>query len=292
MEKIVRALSHLEIGSHSSPDLTIYLWDGSLGKLPPLNWALIHQNGYYGYSEPPFYFHYFDAAGTLSALNLETHRAHYVIRNIDELPWWISASPLQIILHVWLRAHGMQLTHVAAVGNEREALLLAGKGGSGKSATMLSCLRRGLFYLGEDYCILTNEEIPRVFSIYQSAKWTSHTRRLFPQYEASIANPESADHEKALVYYQEIFPKQLLRELPIRAILSLKIGVEKPPRLQRHDRQSSLKNLLMSTLRQLPFYNTHTMTIVQGLVSRVEHYHLMLGSDLEANGHMIEALLQ
>lgn len=260
-------------------------------KLPPLNWDLINRNGYHGYCANSVYLHYFNSIGALSVLNIEKKRAYYIVRNGLDLPWWFSGSPLQTILHVWLREYGMQLTHSAAVGNGQTAVLLVGKGRSGKSTTTLACLTQGLYYLGEDYCIVAPGKVPQVFSLYQSAKWELHTRKLFPSYEHFIVNPDTADEEKALVYYQNLFPAQVKISSPVRAIVSLKIGNTDRPIIQKYDLQSTLKNLMMSTLRQLPFYHPSTLNILKTFSLQVVYYQLSLGRDMKANAQAIQEIL-
>ncbi len=293
--KISKAFNHLrQTDSHSLANLTICLWDTSESKenLPPLDWKLIHQNGYQGYSKPPFYFHYFDAIQALSVLNMEQNKAHFIVQDTQKLPWWVSGSPLQVILHIWFRNHGMHLTHTAAISNGQTGLLLTGKGGSGKSTTVLACLTQGLFYVGEDYCLLAGGDPPTAYSIYQSAKWRPYTRELYPGYDAWIANPKSADSEKALIYYQEIFPSQIKCSSSIHAIISLHVGQQKKPVLKQHSLIHSLKDLMMSTLLQLPFPHPSTMTILQKFASQTEHFHLTLGQDLDANAALLKGLMK
>jgi hypothetical protein len=291
--KLTRAFNHLKIAPVSKADLSICLWDGSVieGKLPSLDWDLINQNGYHGYYESPVYLHYFSHIHALSVLNTDQNKAYYAVRDLESLPWWVSGSPLQVILHAWLRHRGMHLTHTAAVGNEQAAVLLSGKGGSGKSTTTLACLTEGLHYLGEDYCILEPGEQPKVHSVYQTAKWELQTRRLFPHYEHCIVNADTANTEKALVYYQDIFPTQIKSSLPIRAIISLKVGTETAPQLQKHEPRLALKDLMMSTLIQLPLYHSDSMSILKDIVASVPQYQLSLGRDVKANVKIIKEML-
>ncbi|MDF2940839.1 MAG: hypothetical protein K0R66_1481, partial [Gammaproteobacteria bacterium] len=193
--------------------------------------------------------------------------------------------------HAWLRHRGMHLTHTAAVGNDQAAVLLSGKGGSGKSTTTLACLTEGLHYLGEDYCILEPGEQAKVHSVYQTAKWKPHTRNLFPDYEQFIANPDTANTQKALVYYQDFFPMQLKKTLPIKASISLKVGSSKIPVIEKYEPQLALKNLMMSTLMQLPLYHSNSMSILKDIVAGIDHYHLSLGQDMKANVSIIKAIL-
>ena len=248
-------------------------------------------NGRRGYCDPPIYFHYEVSAHTLSAINMQQNRAYCVVHDMQTLPWWMAGSPLLVIIHVWLREKGLQLTHAAAIGNGQTSLLLVGKGGSGKSTSTLACLTEGSHYLGEDYCIIDSQQIPNVFSLYQSAKWEANTRALFPQYEHFITNPETANDGKALLYYQDIFPRQMQISAPIRAVLSLTIGKQNNPILQEYDSSSTLKDVVMSTLLQLPFYHPRTISILQNLVKRVKTYRLILGQDIKANTQTIQSLL-
>lgn len=293
-QKIARAFDHLKIALPIPSDFTIRLWDASEigGKLPPLEWNMIFRNGYRGYCEPPYYFHYFPCIGAISFLNTEQNKAYYVVRSGKDLPWWVSGSPLQPLLHAWFRERGLQLTHSAAISDGQSALLLAGKGGSGKSTTVLTCLTEGMHYLGEDYCLLKPGSPPQVYSIYQSAKWQAHTRKLFPNFDSCIINKDTADTEKALIYYEDIFPKQIKSSSPIRALVSLTVGSAPEPSLQLQDPRAALRDLMMSTLLQLPFFHSQTMTLLDELSSQLPCYQLTLGTNFKSNTHLIRQLLK
>jgi hypothetical protein len=291
IEKITPALKHLQTHSVSTAALTIRLWDTTATgqKLPDLDWDLIDQNGYQGYAEPPTYLHHFQSVGALSALDTARNRAYYVVRKTDELPWWVSGGPLQVIFHAWLRENGMHLTHTAAVAAKDKAVLLTGKGGSGKSTLTLACCTQGLNCLGEDYCILAPDS--QVLSIYQSAKWTPYTRALFPSYENQIVNPKTADQEKALAYYSDLFPHQMQTKAQTVATISLRIENRAVPKLEKQDLKSALVPLMMSTLRYLPFYHSKSMSLLETFATQIPHYHLTLSQDMRANVDMIREIL-
>ncbi len=283
LETLTRGFA-LRAPENASPDLTIRLWNGP--KLPPVDWRLIHKNGYRGYTNPPFYFHFFETIGALSAIDTERNIAYYAIRDLDALPWWVGGSPLQTILHVWLREKGMQLTHCGSIANKKSGILLTGKGGSGKSTTLLSCLEEGFDTLGEDYVLLGQGH---AYTVYQTAKWTPQTRKLFPAYESYIANPNEADREKALIYYRDIFPSQIASSSPVHAIVSLCIGPS--PRLEKGDLRSSLQSLLLSTVMQLPHPDPRTTSLLRSFAEPLAHYRLTLGPDLKANVALLRSLL-
>ena len=287
-QKLAKAFDHLEepVEKLPSPDLTIGLWDSAEVKspLPDLDWDKINRR--IGYCDPPVHLYY---DGTLSALC--QNRGYFAVRDTAELPYWVSGSPLRVILSIWLRERGMQFTHAAAIGNRKKALLLAGKGGSGKSTTTLACLRDGLHYISEDYCVLApNHNAPYVLSIYQSAKWQKHTRELFPYYENFITNLHEANADKALAFYRDFFPEQL--SAPLGGIVSLSVGTESKPQLVRTDSHTVLARLMMSTLAQLPLYHPRTMLLLEELTNQLPGYHLVLGRDIQANCKIIRELLE
>lgn len=291
LKKMTQAFWHLVVSPVVKPDLVVHIWtpDAQAKKLPSLPWTSIAST-YKGYCEHPIYFHFFEYIGALSVVNVAENRAHYVIKEIDHLPWWVFGSPLQVILHVWLRERDLQLTHTAAVGNADAAVLLTGKGGSGKSTTVLSCLQAGFNYIGEDYCVLA-PETKTVYSIYQSAKWTRHTRQLFPIFDSFVQNPIEAQTEKALIFYQDFFSQQIRKKLNVRAVISLTVGNDVLPHLSLYDHQSGTKDLMMSTIAQLPFADLHTLQALRKFPVDLPHFRLQLGSDLRENVSLIARVL-
>lgn len=281
MTKLTQAFAHLMTNSSSPPDLTICLWSDR--KLPPLDWSLIHTNGYRGYANPPFYFHYFETIGALSAIDTQNGIAYYAIRDPKKLPWWVSGSPLQVIFHVYFRKKGIQLTHSACIANDKSGVLLAGKGGSGKSTTVLACLKEGFSSLGEDYVLLAPDH---VYSIYQTAKWCPYTRILCPEYESYIENRDVADQEKALVHYRDLFPSQMISSSPLHAVVSLDIGTS--AHLRKSNLQTSLQSLLLSTVMQLPHPDPCTARLLYGNIKTLDHFHLSLGPDLKENVSLLK----
>lgn len=293
-KKLTRAFYHLKKSNlEQSPDFTICLWDASTSKncLPPLNWNWISSIHPTGYNDSCLYMHWFRCIDAVSVIHTEENKAYYIVRNANQLPWWVEGSPFQVILHTWLQEKGFQLTHTAIVGNETQSVLLAGKGGSGKSTTTLVCLESGLNSLGEDYCILTPNEPALGFSVYNSAKWTSHTRELFTQYEQWIQNPLEAEREKALVFYQDIYPKQMKISLPLRSAIAVSVGDKKDPILETSDSLHTLQNIMMSTVKQLPFCSAKTMRTFKKIIEPLKHYRLVLGRDMQANVQVIQELL-
>jgi hypothetical protein len=129
----------------------------------------------------------------------------------------VRAHPASTVLAAWLASRGVQLLHVAAVGNASGAALLVGAGGAGKSTSALACARRGLGFLGDDLCVVDATESPTVHALYATAKMTpeSETRLNFSP-GVSIGRTDKG--KRAVALGDEV---SLLPSAPIKAIISL-----------------------------------------------------------------------
>jgi hypothetical protein len=100
------------------------------------------------------------------------------IDDLSQVPYWTLAAPFRSALGMLLQPHGVQLVHGAAVGGAEGVVLLTGYGGSGKSTTALSCHRRGLTVLGDDYVAIKAPPSPgappTVHRVYSSLKVHPH----------------------------------------------------------------------------------------------------------------------
>ncbi|NCX93541.1 MAG: hypothetical protein EBX40_02565 [Gammaproteobacteria bacterium] len=294
---ITRAFSHLkQVDAKGPADLTIRLWDSASTRtsLPPLNWAWIDRGGYgfRGIFEEGVYFQYWETLRALSVYHVGFKRAYFVAQDVELLPWWVQGSPLQAILHWWLKGRGLQLTHSAAVGTSKGALLFTGQGGRGKSTTTLTCLKQGFHYLGEDYCVLAPGKEPMVYSVYQSAKLEAKTRSFFPELEPFIQNRAAAESSKALLFYENIFPGQIQTQLPLKAIIALKIGANPRPSLAKLPPRPVLADLMLSTLKQLPLFDSQSTEVLKKIADSVPGYELTLCSNLSENAAMLHELLE
>lgn len=289
LEKMEKALEHLQDDQPIGVPLKIRLVETS--KFPfhltPEEGALLTRNNAQGSIFFPLYLHYIPEIQALSVINLEQNTAYYLVKDASKLPWWVSGAPLQVIFSVLLKHQGIQLAHSAAVGNKDGAALLFGKGGSGKSTTTLSCLSHAMYGLGEDYCALELGQTPLVHSLYQSAKLTRDTVSAFPQTGPFHEYPD----RKQLVYFQDLFPKQMKRALKLKALVHLQIGHDSLPCITPISKKEALSGLLLSTLYGLPLYEKKTITLLSGLTEKLPCFRLSLGRDFQANVETISSLI-
>ena len=87
-------------------------------------------------------------------------------------------------------------------------MLLAGKGGSGKSTTALVCLHSSLVYAGDDYCLLATDDGPYVFSLYSTGKLNPDDVYRFSDLAPLNKNRDHLDSKKALFFSTNITLKR------------------------------------------------------------------------------------
>jgi hypothetical protein len=187
--------------------------------------------------------------------------------------------------------HNCQYVHAGAVGNQTGSVLLAGQGGSGKSTTALACLNSPLFYISDDYCLLTNEPEPYVYSLYNSAKLEADNMHRLPHLVRLVSNSDRLAEEKALLFLQQHLPEKVITGLPVRAILLPHVSGRPETRLSPASSIAGLKALAPSTIFQLPGAGQRTFQALTRFVKQVPCYNLELGTKVGQIPEVIMHLL-
>ena len=297
IDALTPALKHLEVENFSgSCALTICIWDSVSTDTPPIEFPWGAEDQQFrgevnGYSSDRIHVVVDIHTKALNVLDHERNVALYWIKDQQDLPWWIGGSPLQLILHWWMRAKGYQLTHAAAVGYPNGGVLLTGKSGSGKSTTALACMKAGMKYVSEDYCFLS--DLPEIwaYSIYNSSKIGEKTLQWFPELSQFVTNSNRAKEDKAFLFHHQFQPENILAGCPIKALVTLKIGEGQRGWIEPIDATEALAALSMTTLWQL----THTGPVVfhhlRKITEALPCYRLHLGEDLMHTADLIGELL-
>jgi hypothetical protein len=207
----------------------------------------------------------------------------------DSASVWEHAAPARRTLHWWAAGHDMQLVHAAAVGSHEGGVLLVGRGGSGKSTTALACFGSSLKYLADDYCAVSFDDTPRVFSLYSTGKADATSVSLLPSLaDAFAASPRRIDG-KRVVFCARHFPSSLLHSCSLRAIVVPKLGAAKPG-LVRISAAQALRMVAPSTMMQLPGDRAGTLARVATIVKALPCYEMALGPDPYAAVPLLESL--
>ena len=295
--KLTLALQHLKTGPVVKPDLTIGIWDGKstgVNLAPPTNNSkdYISRAEIQGYCTSSIKISHDVAGGVLNLLDLESNIALFWVKDSEVVPYYESAAPFRASLSAWFQVSGYQYLHAAAVGASGGAVVLAGKGGSGKSTTAINCLRAGLDYLGDDYCVTSIEAKPVVYSLYNSAKLDLDASFKFPQIMEALNDSPMIEAEKNLFYLSKQFGDQIQLSLPIRAIFLPRIRNQSETTITPVSAAEALTRLAPSTIFQLPLDGKRAFRFMASLVQRVDCYNLNLGTGFENVPKVIRAFLE
>lgn len=281
------SLAHLRLPDETEADATIHVWDSESTGVemvpPPCDKTHYTDRGdIWGFNSDRIKtaFHYSEFS--VNVMDLKTNSAVYWVKKAENLPYWATSSPFRTILNWWMEKNGAQLMHAAAVGTNDGALLITAKGGAGKSTTAVSSLLDGMKYLADDYLIVRKDPVPRVYSIYSTAKIGVSDNHRFPELDKYAADHVQKDQEKDVLYLYPAFKDQIVKELPIKTILMPNIQPEQeettfsPISFWRINRAMSF-----TTMAQLPGAGTHTHEFFHELCESVPTMTLNLGSNIK-----------
>lgn len=237
----------------------------------------------------------FDPGGdVLNVVDRSRGRAWAVKVDDRPYPYWETGGPLRFILHDHFSHHGLQLVHGAAVGDDRGALLVVGRGGSGKSSTALAAAACGLRYLGDDYCLVDPSALA-VHAIYATGKLVgAEDFARLPAYRGRSINADSFERGgtgKGVFLVDEVFPGSLVHGRPLRAIVVPRIERAGASRGGPGSRGDALEAIFPSTVGQLPGAGADDAGRVERLVSSLPSYVLHVGSDALGTSDAIRGIL-
>lgn len=306
--ELEQALTHLPSrNSDAGANLAIHVWDCTI---PPTDGFLgfvletLHNSWnaccgprgeLQGFHSEKIAAIYHPGPDVLSVVDADHGQAYFLKRDNSPFPYWEIGSPFRYILHSWFAARDQQFVHGAAVGTGECGVVLAGKGGAGKSTTSLLCAKAGLLYAGDDYC-LVDPQLGYVHSLYNTGKLggPEDLERL-PDLTGLSCNADGFEHggkDKGVFFIPEIWPGRLSSGFPIRAILVPRIsGRDRDTRLEECGPADALMAMLASTVAQLPLAMQADCDRLARLAEKIPAYILHVGTDLEQIPAVVRSVL-
>ena len=287
--RITPALEHLRAGDDGPADLDVRLWDTAstgVGMTPPPcpQRYFTDRGNVWGFESERYRFGYQYGEFSVSLFDAGSGNALFWVEDAGRLPFWTTAAPLRGMLSWWLAHNGMQLVHGAVVGTDAGAVLLPGRGGSGKSSTALACLDAGLAYVGDDYVGVALDPEPRAYCLYRTAKLEPAQLERVERFRALAPDAEvgrEGGYEKAVLFLDGELGERVRSELPLTAILVPHITGKPETRLAPIEALAVERAAAMTTLSQLPHSGQSTVVFITRLTRSVPRAGLLLGTDFE-----------
>lgn len=186
----------------------------------------------------------------------------------------------------WAKYNGMFLLHAAAVGYAGAGVLIAGRGGRGKSTFAVSCLTCGLDFVSDDYTLLTAEGPTRAMPLYSTVGIRTDMLEKFPQ----LGEPSDNVPGKPLF---EIPADRFCRSLEIKAIILPLVAGDDDPRIEKIPNGTAMAQLIHSTITQTE--SRHDSALVVAMSRRLGSlpvYEMRMSSDLEKNPAFLRDFIQ
>ena len=272
--------------SASEPDLEVCLWDaastGVPAPAPPVGWDRLTARGeIHGLVDTRFRIAFRYGEYSLNLYDPAANRALFFVEDAAKLPAWFWAAPLRAVFHWWQESLGRQLVHAAAVADGEGAVLIAGRGGAGKSSTAMTCLLEGHELLGEDYVVVGLRPVPEVFSLYGSAKLVD------AQLEGRDAlddTPRLRDtsFDKTVFFLGDRFGAQLPRRRRLDGILLAEVSGRSETTTTPCGSLEVDQAISPETLRHLPHAGASTVSTLTRLSHAVPVARLEIGTDRSA----------
>jgi hypothetical protein len=293
---IAPAFRHLIAQPVARPDLTVYLFDSASTKteMPAAPWTKDDSNdrgeirGYNGRHIKMSFNRVFTA---INLINIPLNIAVYWVQDFRQVPYFETSCPMLAILFWWMREHGRQMAHAAAVAVDDKGALLVGRGAAGKTSTALFCLQSGMRFAGEDHVLLNSDPSPFIHSLFCTAKLKNAHLVNFPQLAPLITNSGRKEIDKALIFLNERFGSNISTGFPLRAILIPRITNSTETIVKEVSGGEGLLAWAPATIFQLPYADSDDFKSLVSFVKQVPNYILELGTDFPRIPQVIKNLL-
>jgi hypothetical protein len=232
--------------------------------------------------------HVFRAADRLARLHL------LAVGRASALSPREGAAPLRRQLS-WALGPEVLFVHAGAVGDADGVALLVGASGVGKSSTSLACLRAGMRFLSDDYCLIRGDP-PVVYRFYSTARLADDDVDLFadflePAVAASSEDAEMDADNKALYRLHTSVPDRLLDSAPARAVVMLEPRGVRRPTLEPIRPAEVLRRVAPAMLRFFSIDPARELAGLRRLLSSVPCFRLILSRDRAANPTLVQEAL-
>jgi hypothetical protein len=223
-------------------------------------------------------------------------RCHLLaVRRASALSPWEAGAPLRRQLS-WVLSPEVLFVHAGAVGSPEGAALIMGPSGAGKSSTSLACLRAGMGFLSDDYCLVRGDP-PVVHRLHATARLLDDDLQHFDDFlepaavGASLAATEYGADAKALFLLHTSRPEQVVASAPVRVVLIPEPRGEPRPRLEPIRPAEALRLVAPSALWQMSLEPDRELAGLRRLLGAVPCFRLVLSRDRDANPPMIQEAL-
>jgi hypothetical protein len=204
--------------------------------------------------------------------------------------------PFEHFLRAWAHDRALHVLHAGLVAQNGRGVLLAGRGGSGKSTTAIASALGGLDFLGDDF--VATAVTPHGWcghALYNTVRVERSGLDRFPALRGPSTAPMYArDGDKFLVYMSDVLgasPTRHVASTRLAAIVVPTIAGTGATFVRSASRGEILRRLVPSTLLRALGGGASSFSHMTDMVRQLPCYELVLGASLDAVPALVHDLL-
>jgi hypothetical protein len=206
---------------------------------------------------------------------------------------WEAGAPLRRQLW-WALGPDVLFVHAAAVTDSDGAALIIGPSGAGKSTTSLACLRAGMGFLSDDYCLVRGDP-PVVHRLHATARLhdddVHHVDDFVVPATLGAAGRALDPNAKALFLLHASQREQLVASAPVRVVLVPERGSGVAPGLEPMRPAEALRLIAPHALWQMSLEPDVELAGLRRLLTAVPCFRMRLHEDRRANPDLVREAL-
>ena len=200
------------------------------------------------------------------------------------IPYWAVSS----LVCQWAGTEGLLPVHGAAVGTGGKGVLLAARGGGGKSTLAASCLLAGMELVSDDFLLLNTQGPVLARPLFSMIK-------INPDMKARLSLDLPLIWEDAFRGGKQVLDASAAsrcQELPVRAVIFLRLSDRDEPVISPPPPGPASIRLIQTTLQQTEICDPAAAAATIKRLSGLPAYEMALGKNLEKNAETLCAFIE
>ena len=277
-DTLFRYIAVPEAEADAVPDAVFHYWRDDCARFAPPEapekegvWRLRLEQGFVMLTMP---------CGELAAVDYGKELYYYCVDHEAGAEPVLYGHPMPEMFGLWAGNNAMLMLHSACVGVDGKGVLLAARGGGGKSTLAVSCLTGGFDFAGDDYILVSREGPLKAMPLYRTVALNPDMReKLDPDMPVL-----RIDEDRGGKLLLDASAYHFREELPVRAVVHPVIAGLEEPEIVPVKPGPVMVKLIHSTAQQLGvFRDPEPYRIMSRRLAGLPVYEIRLSPDLRKN---------
>lgn len=199
-------------------------------------------------------------------------------------PYWAASS----LVCQWAGTECLLPVHGAAVGTGGKGVLLAAKGGGGKSTLAASCLLAGMELVSDDFLLLNTQGPVLAMPLFSMIKINPDMKTRLPLGLPLIWEDASRGGKQVL----DASAIPLCQELPVCAVIFLELSGRDEPVISPPPPGPVSTRLIQTVLQQTGVYDPAATAAILKRLSGLPAYEMSLSRNSEKNAETLRTFVE